>query len=406
MKRNTDPKKIEEAVSSRFIERIYPSKKALEDFLKSGRRMDIYIGFDPTGPELHLGHSTNFLLLKKFQELGHKVILLVGDFTARIGDPTGKSITRRALTKEQVLENCKTYENQASKILDFNSNANPVVIKFNSQWLSKLTLEDVIKLTAHFTVNQMIQRDMFQQRIEEKKEIYINEFLYPMLQGYDSATLGVDIEVGGTDQTFNMLVGRDLVRIYKNKEKFVITTPLLINPKTGKKLMSKSEGGYIALNDSPQEMYGKVMALPDEVIISCLQLCTEMPLVEIQVMEKNLKQKQCNPRDLKIKLAKEIVSIYHGQKFALLAEKEFEKVFKDKELPTEIPGVFVREKTLNILDLLVKTKLAASKSEAKRLVLQKGVRVDGAVLDDWKAVVAIKKDLVAQVGKRKVVKVI
>jgi len=394
MRINTNTKKIEE-VLNRWTDKIYPSKEKFLEALKN-RKLVIYHGVDPTAPDLHLGHSTNYLLLRKLQELGHKIILLIGDFTAQIGDPTGKLSARKALTKKQVLKNCKTYQAQVGKILDFKSKKNPAQIKFNSEWLEKLNLEDIVKLTANFTHGKIIKRNIFQERLKKGQEIYLHEFLYPLLQGYDSVVLDVDAEVGGTDQTFNMLVGRKLLRSFKKKEKFVITTPLLENPKTGKKLMSKSEGDYIALNDLPDEMYGKVMALPDEVLIPCFKLCTEVPLLEIK--------KITNPRDLKARLAREIVSIYHSKKAAQSAEKEFEKIFREKKLPTKIPGIKIREKKLAILDLLVKTKLASSKSEAKRLILQKGVKINGKVQRDWKKSIEIKKGMIIQVGKRKFIK--
>lgn len=395
MKIKTKQIKIEEYLD-RWADKIYPSK---EKFLRAlrARKLVIYHGVDPTAPDLHLGHSTNYLLLKKFQDLGHKIIILIGDFTAQIGDPTGRISARKALTKKQVLKNCETYKKQMGKILDFKSKKNPVQVKFNSKWLDKMNLRDVMNLMTSFTRGKMIKRNMFQQRLKKKQEIYLSEFLYPLLQGYDSVVMNVDAEVGGTDQMFNMLIGRKLLRKYKNKEKFVITTSLLENPKTGEKLMSKSEGNYIALNDSVNEMFGKIMALSDETITPCFKFCTEVSLAEIKRIN--------NPRDLKIKLAREIVTIYHSKKAALAAEKEFERIFKEKKLPSKITEVKIKEKKLAILDLLFKTKLASSKSEAKRLILQKGVKIDSKVQKDWKAVVEIKKGMIIQVGKRKFAKI-
>jgi len=403
MKVNTDSQKIEEALA-RWADKIYPSKEEFKDALKQ-KKLTIYIGVDPTAPHLHLGHSTNFFLLKTFQKLGHKIILLVGDFTAQIGDPTGKSTARKALTKKEILENCKTYQKQAMKILDFKSKKNPAELKFNSQWLSRLKPEEIIRLAASFTHGQMVKRNMFQKRLKRKEEIYLHEFLYPLFQGYDSVAMNVDVEVGGTDQTFNMLIGRDLMKIYKNKEKFVVTTPLLINPKTGKKLMSKTES-FVGLAFLPNEMFGKIMALPDEVLTDCFKLCTEVPLKEIKEMENTLSERRINPRDLKTRLAKEIVMIYHSKEVARKAEKEFERIFKEKKLPTKIPQIKIKETTLNILDLLVETKLASSKSEAKRLILQKGVKIDGKIATDWRATIQIKKGTIIQIGKRKFLKLV
>lgn len=397
-------KAINEIVFSRYIEKIYPTRGELQNLLKSGKRLTIYIGIDPTAPQLHLGHSTNFLLIKKFQKLGHKVILLIGDFTAQIGDPTGKLETRRLLTKKEVLKNCQSYKEQAGKILDFRSKENPVELKFNSQWLSKLNLEKVIKLMAKATVGQMIKREMFQKRIEQKKEIYLHEFLYPLLQGYDSVAMNVDIEVGGNDQTFNMMVGRDLVKEYLGKEKVVIATKLLINPKTKRKLMSKSEGFFIALDDKPDQMYGKIMALPDVVILPIFELCTEIDNQKIKEIRERLKRKEINPKEVKSELAREIVKIYHGEKVAKEAEEEFERVFKEKKLPLKIPGIKIKEKELNIVELLLRTKQVSSKSEAKRLILQKAVKINGVLKKDWREKIKIGKGMVIKVGKRRFVK--
>ncbi|MBU2579121.1 tyrosine--tRNA ligase [Patescibacteria group bacterium] len=401
-----DNKKIEEIINNRLIDKIYPSKDFLEKFLKSKKVFTIYHGVDPTAPSLHLGHSTNYFLLKKFQELGHKIILLIGDFTAQIGDPTDKLAARKSLTKKEVLENCKTYKKQLSKILDFSSKKNPAKIKFNSKWFSKLNFEKLIKLAAHFTVSQMLQRDMFQKRLADKKEIYLHEFLYPLMQGYDSVALDADIEIGGTDQTFNMLIGRDLVKKYNNKEKFIITTPLLVNPKTNKKLMSKSEGGYVGLDDSSNEMYGKIMALSDEVIIPCFNLCTSLNTKEIEEIKKDLKNKKKNQRDIKAKLAREIVAIYHDEKLALRAEQEFNKVFKEKKTPSKIP-IFKQNNqraAYNLIDLLVETKLAPSRTEAKRLIAQKAIKIDNEVQKDWQKEIKIIPGMIMQAGKRKFIK--
>jgi tyrosyl-tRNA synthetase len=405
MKINTDPKKIKEIVSSRFIENIFPSKKTLEEFLLTGKKLTIYIGVDPTGSKLHLGHSTNFLLLREFQKLGHQIIFLAGDFTAQIGDPTGKSNARKVLTHKEALKNCKGYQKQVEKILDFKSKQNAVKIKFNSEWLSKFNFKDVAKLMSKSTVGKMIKRDMFQKRIKEKKEIYLHEFIYPLLQGYDSVGMNADIEVGGNDQTFNMMMGRDLVKIYQKREKMVIATKLLANPKTNKKLMSKSEGNFIALNDSPKEMYGKAMALADEVILPCLELCTILSSQQINQIARDIKSKKLNPKQAKLILAKEIVAMYHSKSQADKAQEEFNKVFKEKRLPSDIKSVKIKNKEINILDLLVKTKMASSKGEARRTILQNGVKIDNKVQNDWKKTIAVKSGIIIQVGKRKFVRI-
>ncbi|MBI2010952.1 MAG: tyrosine--tRNA ligase [Candidatus Colwellbacteria bacterium] len=406
MKVITDSKRIRGLVASRFIDKIYPSPAKLEEALRSGRRLTLYHGVDPTAPDLHLGHSTNLFLMREFQKLGHRVILLVGDFTGRIGDPTDKLAARRPLTEKEVLENSRTYKRQAARILDFNSKSNPVEVKFNSRWLGKLSSENLIKLLANFTVAQTIKRDMFERRLKQGKEIYLNEFLYPLMQGYDSVAMKVDAEIGGTDQTFNMLVGRDLVRTYLKKEKFVITTPLLVNPKTGNKLMSKSEGGYVSLQDSPREMFGKVMALADEVIIPCFELCTLYPLKEIDKLKIALKKKTINPRDAKRILALEVTKIYHGAVKAQAAAREFERVFKAKEAPQKIPQIQIKRGSMSVIELIVKGGLASSKSEATRLIKQGGVRVDQKSVSNPKLIIKLPaKGIILQVGKRRFIRI-
>ncbi len=390
----------------RYVDQAYPSKEKAMESLTTQKGMRIYHGVDPTAPQLHFGHATNYLLLRGLQELGHKIILLIGDFTAQIGDPTGKSAARPPLTKKQVLQNSRTYQKQAGKILDFTSKRNPAILQFNGAWLAKMSFEDVVRLASHFTVGQMISRDMFQGRIKEKREIYIHEFLYPLMQGYDSVAMDVDGEVGGTDQMFNMLVGRDLVKILKKKEKLVITTPLLINPKTGKKLMSKSEGGYIALNDLPGDMYGKVMALDDAVVMPCFKLCTDVPLEELRRIENKLKSLELSMRDAKARLARESVRMYWGQKAAERAEAEFNQVFREGQMPSKVPTIKIRQGEISLVDLLVATKLASSKSDARRLIEQGGVRVDGKTIKDPMDVVRVEKGMILQAGKRRFVELI
>lgn len=386
----------------RWVAEVYPSK---EEFLKAikSKKLVIYLGIDPTAPDLHLGHSTNLIVLKKLQEMGNKIILLIGDFTAKIGDPTGKSEARNALTDKEVKQNYRTYKKQAGKILKF-TGFNPVKVQFNSKWLSKMNMADVARLFSNFTYAKTIKREMFQERIKNDQEIYLHEFLYPILQGYDSVAMNVDGEVGGTDQMFNMMVGRKLVKKYKNKEKFVITTPLLENPRTGKKLMSKSEGGYISLQYSPNEMFGKTMALPDEAMLPVFKYCTELSNEEVSGIEADLKGNKVNPKDLKVRLGKELVKMYHSLKDAENAAKEFEKTFKEDHTPEDI-SEFEISGEINILDLLVKTKIASSKGEARRLIEQKGIKIDNEVQEDWQKDIETKKGMVIQAGKRRFAKI-
>lgn len=396
---------INEALT-RSVDKIYPSREEVEKKLLSGKKLKIYLGVDPTGPHLHLGHATNLLVLRRFQELGHEIILLIGDFTARIGDPTDKSSTRQPLTEREVKENLKTFKKQASKVLRF-SGKGAAKVEFNSKWWGKMRLADYMQIEMNFTVQQMLQRDMFQERIKENKPIGAVEFDYPILQGYDSVAMDIDMEIGGTDQTFNMLVGRDLMKIYKNKNKFVLTTKLLENPKTGKKLMNKSEGGLVNLDDEPNDMYGKVMALPDEAIIPVAEHATDINIAELDMLKKMLTEGGMNPRDAKARVAHWVVRTFYDEKKASVAEREFEKVFQTKELPSDIPVHHVGGKEIGIVDLLVETKLATSKSEARRLVEQGGVHLGDSTVSDVKAIASIPSDgIILRVGKRHFVKII
>jgi len=394
----TKNEKIQE-VLTRGVENIYPSKASLEKVLKSGKKLRLYHGIDPTGLTLHLGHLVQIIKLKQFQDLGHEVILLIGDFTAQIGDPTNKFAIRKQLTHKQVIKNCKDYKKQIGKILDLKK----VEFKYNSKWLGKLSFADILGLSANFTAQQTLARDMFKKRIQAGKNLYLHEFLYPIMQAYDSVYMDVDLEIGGSDQMFNMLAGRTLMKKIKNKEKFVLTTRLLSDSSGNK--MGKTEGSIVALNEKPNQMFGKIMSWSDNLIISGLELCTNISMEEIKQIEKNIKANKLNPRDVKAKLAREIVSIYYGGKEAEEAEKEFEKIFKDKKNPSDIPTIKLLKKKYNILDLLSEIKLALSKSEAKRLVEQGGVKVDDKKIDSWKEELEIKNEMIVQVGKRKFVKI-
>ncbi|MFZ5364522.1 MAG: tyrosine--tRNA ligase [Patescibacteria group bacterium] len=392
MKVNTDSKKIQEFLT-RGVENVYPSREEFEKALKSGKQLKIYNGIDPTGPTLHIGHGVVLMKLRELQDLGHKVILLIGDFTGMIGDPTDKTATRKKLTRKEVLANCKNYTKQAGKILDIRK----VEIKYNSKWLGKLRAVDFLELGSEITVQRLLERDMFEKRIKEAKPIYLHEFIYPMLQGYDSVAMSVDGEIGGNDQTFNMLTGRDMMK-NRGKEKFVLTTKLLVDP-TGKK-MGKTEGNMVTLEDSPEEMYGKVMSWPDTLMEAAFEICTRVPTDEA----KNILAG--DPRDAKMRLAREIVTLYHSAKYAVKAEENFIKIFQKKEAPEEVAEVKIGNEKINILDLLVETKLAASKGEARRLVEQGGVKVGDQIISDINAVAEIPAEgVLVQKGKRHFVKV-
>lgn len=394
MQINTDSKKIEELLT-RSVDTIYPSKKELEEKLKSGEKLKIYVGIDPTATYVHLGHATNYIILKRFHDLGHKIIVLVGDFTAKIGDPSDKSAARKRLTDKEVKENLKSFKKQIGKILDFNDKKNPIEFKFNSKWLAKLNFEDLCDLASNFTVQRMLERDNFEKRIKENKPLYVHEFFYPLMQGYDSVALEVDIEMGGTDQTFNMLAGRTLLKKYKNKDKFVITTTLLENPLTGEKLMSKSLGTGIGLDEEPNEMFGKIMRMPDEVIVQVFIDCTYKTLEEIKTIEKKLKSGE-NPRNLKIDLAFEIVKMYHDEKEAEKAKDYFINTFKNKEIPDEI--LEFKAKDLAIVSILVESKFCSSTSDARRQIEQGAIKVNGEKISSLDYL--LKKDDILQKGKR------
>lgn len=466
---NTDQQKITEVLSRGVSEVVV--KEDLEKKLLSGKRLRIYYGIDPTGSLLHLGHAVVLRKLQQLVDLGHEVILLIGDFTAKIGDPTGKDITRVPLNNKQIKDNFKGYKKQASKILDFWK----IKIKYNSTWLAKLKFEEILTLASHFTVQQMLQREMFNKNLwkwkcpncnkasrspiqfaaqeayetsklinvstkcphcdkvvsMEKRDIFLeaelrlislNEFTYPLMQGYDSVVMDVDVEIGGNDQMFNMLCGRTLQKIYNNKDKDILTTKLLLG--TDGRKMSKTYDNAIYLTDTSENMYGKIMSIKDELIDQYFELCTnldEQKIVEIMKMP--------NPRDQKALLAKEIVKMYHGEKETQKAEEQFNSIFRDKQMPTNIEVFETDKNTYSILDLLCDTKLAPSKNEARRLVeggavtieLEKRNRKVQVIDQDqeinmgnygiknkissWKEEIKIEDGMVVQAGKRKFIKI-
>lgn len=394
---STDAKKIEELLT-RGVERVYPSKEFLEKELKSGRPLTLYTGYDPTAPTLHIGHGITMLKLRQFQELGHKVIFLVGDFTGMIGDPTDKTAARQRLTRKEVLENCRLYQKQAAAVLDFDGK-NPVELKYNSEWHNKLSLADGLELAAHFTNQQMVARDMFQRRLAEDKPIFMHEFMYPLLQGYDSVAMNVDGEVGGNDQTFNMLVGRDLMKALKQKEKFVVSIKLLTDPSGAK--MGKTEGNMVALADTPEDMFGKVMRWTDEMIALGFELCTRVPLEEINQMKRQM-QAGANPRDFKLQLAYEITKTFLGAKAAKQGQEYFASVIQQDEVPEDMPEV--KPSAHDVVTILVEGKLVSSKAEARRAIAQGGVKVNEHKIDSFDTVV--RAGDVVQKGKRFFVRVI
>ncbi len=391
-----DKETIDELLS-RSADVIYPTREALEKVLLSGKRLRLYLGIDPTSPHLHLGHAENILMLRRFQDLGHEVILLMGDFTGRIGDPTDKTATRTQLTESQVKENLKTFKEQASHILKF-TGKNAAKIKFNASWHKKLTFEDVVRLAAHFTVQQMIERSMFQERIKAGKPIGLHEFFYPLMQGYDSVAMDVDLEIGGTDQTFNMLAGRTLMKAMLGKEKFVIANRLIEDPVTGKK-MSKTEGSLVNLDDAPHDMFGKMMALPDELAMSVAELATMMPLAQVNGLRASVAGGK-NPRDAKLIIAEAVVALYHSPKEAAAAREEWVRVFSNKERPEDAPKLNLAEKTMPLIELLLASGVP-SKSEARRLIEQKAVKINDVVHDEVTETVTLAAGMIVRVGKHR-----
>ncbi len=384
---------------TRGVENIYPSREELKKTLLSGKILRIYSGFDPTG-KLHLGHSVLLKKLRQFQDLGHEIIVLIGDFTAQIGDPTDKLAVRKKLTKEEIKVNTKDYKKLIGKILD--TKKSNLRFLHNEHWTNKLNPSDMLEIASYFTVSQLLERDMFQERIKQGKQIYLHEFLYPIFQAYDSATMGVDMEIGGNDQTFNMLAGRTFMKKYKNKEKFVLSMKLLTDP-AGKK-MGKSVGNVVNLDENPKDMFGKIMSWPDSLIFIAFELCTYVPIDKIKELETGVKVGGDNPRDVKMQLAYEIVKIYHGEKKAKDVQEAFISQFSKGELPSDIPSKKMQSGKYQLTDLLMQTGLVESKSEARRLIEQNGVRINQETTKDKVVILDGKKEILIQVGKRKYLK--
>ena len=399
MKIITDPIKIDEILNRGTIVQVLPSEKDFREKLLSGEKLKLYIGFDATASTLHLSHAKNFMLMEKFRELGHEVIILFGDFTARIGDPTGEKSARKQLNRKEVLENVKAWKKMIKPLMNFKDRKNPPKIKYNHKWLSKLTLEEIIDLSSNFTVQQIMERDMFQKRLEEEKPIYLHEFLYPLMQGYDSVAMDVDVEVCGTDQIFNALTGRTLLKKLKNKDKFVVAVTLMENPKTGE-MMSKSKGTGVFINVPAKDLYGQIMAQPDEMIRILFTHNTLLPLAEIK---KIINQ---SPKEAKMRLALEITKIFHGEEEAKTAENNFIRVFQEKKQPDEIEVFKTSKSKINIIDLLCDSGLTKSKGEARRLIEQKGIKINGETIEQEKEIEIDKKGITLQRGRRMFKKII
>ncbi|MBD2862587.1 tyrosine--tRNA ligase [Paenibacillus oceani] len=380
-------------------------KEKIANSLLTGKPLKIKLGLDPSAPDIHVGHTVVLHKLRQFQELGHEVQLIIGDFTGRIGDPTGKSETRKQLSEEDVKRNAETYQAQIFKIL----NPAQTTVHYNSQWLNKLNFTDVVQLAAKVTVARILERDDFTKRYANGQPIGVHEFFYPLMQGYDSVKLDSDVELGGTDQKFNLLMGRTLQKEYGKQQQAAITLPLIAGL-DGVQKMSKSLGNYIGIDEAPNEMYGKAMSVPDELMVKYFELATDLPDEELGSLKAGLEEGTVHPRDAKMKLAYTFVRMYHGETQAEEAKRHFVTVFQQKALPDEIEDAELPVSELNggeirIVQLLVTTGLQASNGEAKRSVSQGAVKINEEKVTDPNAVVRLEGGEVLQVGKRKFVKI-
>ena len=374
--------------------------KKLEKSIKENKPLKIKLGLDPSAPDIHLGHTVVLRKLKQLQDLGHEIIIIIGDFTGKIGDPTGKSRMRKFLSDEEVLQNAKTYEEQVFKILD----KEKTTIKFNSEWLSKLTFGDVLKLTASTTVARMLEREDFKLRFENQRPIYLNEFFYPLMQAFDSTAIEADIEFGGTDQRFNLLSGRNLQKEIGEEPQIVIMMPL-IEGLDGKNKMSKTLGNYIGIYESAKSKYQKVMEIPDELIVKYYTLLTDVDDEKIKEVEAKLKDESVNPRDIKMDLAREIVSLYHTEEEVEQAEERFKMIFQMGQKPKDMDTVNVSKEDFDLISIVVDKGLVSSKSEFRRLLLQGGIKINDKKMTMEKDLPK-EGEIVVQVGKKKFMKII
>lgn len=397
-------KQVEEQMQliSRGVAEIVPEEELREKLyrsIKENRPLRIKLGLDPTAPDIHLGHTVVLNKLRQFQDLGHEVHLIIGDFTARIGDPSGKSETRKQLTEEQVKANAATYQEQIFKVLD----PQKTIVHYNSEWLMPLKLADVLALASKYTVARMLERDDFHKRYTSNLPISIHEFMYPLMQGYDSVVLKADVELGGTDQKFNLLVGRHLQKEYGFEPQVALMMPILEGT-DGVQKMSKSLGNYVGIYEEPYEMFGKLMSIPDELIIRYFELLTRVPMEVINNYRTGMEKGELNPRDVKMKLAKEIITMYHNEEEAEKAEEKFKLVFSKRDIPDDIPEVRVEESEIWLPKFLYENNMVPSTSEGKRMISQGAVKVDGNKYESENLI--IDKTMVVQVGKRKFVRIV
>ena len=370
------------------------SEEDLEEKIKSGKKLVIKLGADPSRPDLHIGHSVVLRVLRQFQDMGHEVVFVVGDFTAMIGDPSGKSKTRPSLTFEQTQKSAETYLEQATKILDKDRTR----IAYNSEWLSKMTFEDVIKLAGKYTVARIMERDDFKNRFENNLPLSMHELLYPLMQGYDSVALHADIEIGGTDQTFNLLVGRELQRNYDQEPQIVMTFPLLVGL-DGKEKMSKSLDNYIGISEEPFKKFEKSMKIPDDVLRQYFELATDLPMSEIdEIMSGDI-------REAHVRFARELINMYDNPEDFEAAQNKYKEIASG-EIPEDVPTMKFEEEKMNICDLLVKVGFANSKGDAKRMIAGNGVKIDSEVQSDIRAEIELTDGKVVQFGKNRFVKIV
>jgi tyrosyl-tRNA synthetase len=367
----------------------------LTNAAKEKRQLRIKLGLDPTSPDIHLGHTVVLRKMRQFQDLGHKAVLIIGDYTARIGDPTGVNTTRPMLSPEQIEKNAKTYFEQAGKILDASNEK--LEVRYNSEWLEKMTLMELIQIAAKKTIAQMLQRDSFKLRLDKGIDVYAHEFIYPLMQGYDSVVIKSDVELGGTDQTFNNLVGRDIQKAYNQPQQIVVTVPILVGL-DGKEKMSKSKGNYIGVTDESNDMFGKVMSISDNMMENYFTLLTDLATDKIAELTNSQKT---HPKEAKVLLAKTIVTQFYGADAADSAAKQFEKVFAQKQLPDEIQEFKLSAEPISVKQLLLACKLVETGGEAKRMCAQSAVTIDGQKIPDSNAQITPKSGMTIQVGKRK-----
>jgi tyrosyl-tRNA synthetase len=370
--------------------------RKLERSLKQNKPLIIKQGFDPTAPDIHLGHTVGIRKLKQFEELGHQVVVIIGDYTAMVGDPSEKNSTRPRLSHEEVMANARTYQQQFFKILD----EGKTIIRYNGDWFGKLTFEQIMGLAAKFTVARMLERDDFANRYKNQLPISIHEFFYPLMQGYDSVMIDADVELGATEQKFNLVIGRQIQKEFGKEEQIVLTLPVLQGT-DGVQRMSKSLGNYIGIDESPKEIYGKTLSIPDQLIYPYFELVSDVNLQELAGIKKQLENPQTNPRDVKRYLARTLVRMYHQASAAQQAEQEFDQVFIDKKLPVDIPEFILTQPSWRLDDLLVETRTASSKAEARRLIQQGGVTIDNERIEDPFRNIVLDREIVLKVGKRK-----